>query len=59
MCVATAPGVFAHNAARQSEVIDPDGDRFEKILEAAANCPTGAIHVVDPQTGEQLFPKAY
>ncbi len=58
MCVATAPAVFAHNAARQSEVIDPLGATPEKILEAASNCPTSAIHVEDADTGERLFPEA-
>ncbi len=56
MCLDTAPRVFAHNADRQSEVIDPAGDTREKILEAASNCPTGAIHVEDAATGERLFP---
>ncbi len=56
MCLATAPKVFAHNADRQSEVVDLDGDTPEKILEAASNCPTSAIHVEDADTGERLFP---
>ncbi len=56
MCLETAPKVFAHNASRQSEVIDPSGDSPEKILEAASNCPTSAIHVEDADTGERLFP---
>lgn len=57
MCLATAPGVFAHNDRRQSEVIDPEGDSEEKILEAAFNCPTGAIRVETAAGGELLFPK--
>ncbi len=56
MCLATAPGVFAHNDQRQSEVIDPQGASEEKILEAAFNCPTGAIRVENAESGEQLFP---
>ncbi len=56
MCVATAPGVFSHNENRQSEAADPEGDAEEKVLEAAANCPVGAITVVDADTGRQLFP---
>ncbi len=56
MCVATAPGVFAHNENRQSTVIDPEGDSEEKIFEAAANCPVSAIRVEDVETGERLFP---
>lgn len=56
MCVATAPSVFAHNADRQSEVVDPDGAPEETILEAAFHCPTGAIRVEVEETGERLFP---
>lgn len=57
MCLATAPRVFAHNADRQSEVVDPAGDTEEKILEAAVNCPTGAIRVEVAEGGERLFPQ--
>ena len=56
MCVATAPGVFAHNENRQSEVVDPEGAAEEVIVEAATNCPTGAITVEVEDTGDQLFP---
>ncbi len=56
MCLATAPGVFAHNDHRQSEVVDPEGESEEKILEAAFNCPTRAIRVEIAEGGEQLFP---
>jgi ferredoxin len=56
MCLAAAPRVFAHNADRQSVVIDPAGDSPEQVLRAAANCPTGAIRVEDAATGEVLFP---
>lgn len=55
-CLTIAPRVFAHNAERQSEVIDPSGDSPAKILEAAENCPVSAIQVEDPETGERLFP---
>ncbi len=58
MCVATVPGVFEHNENRQSTVIDPSGGTEEKILEAAFNCPTGAITVALADTGERLFPKS-
>ena len=47
MCVATAPGVFAHNEDRQSTVVDAGGDPESLVLEAAANCPVSAIRVVD------------
>jgi ferredoxin len=54
-CLTIAPGVFAHNAARQSEVTDPTGDSVAHVLEAAENCPVSAIHVEDADTGEPLF----
>ena len=56
MCLDLAPGVFAHNHWRQSEVVDPEGDTLEDVLEAAGNCPTCAITVTDALTGEVLFP---
>ena len=42
---------------RQSEVVDPAGASEELILKAAGNCPTGAIEVVDADTGELLYPR--
>ncbi|WP_419857404.1 ferredoxin [Candidatus Palauibacter irciniicola] len=51
MCVATAPGVFAHNENRQSTVVDAAGDPEALVLEAAANCPVSAIRVVDGRDG--------
>ena len=52
MCLTFAPGVFAHNARRQAEVVDPEGDNVEDVIVAAENCPTGAIQVRDAVTGE-------
>jgi ferredoxin len=56
MCESIAPKVFRLNENRQSEVVNPEGDSAEKILEAAENCPVSAIFVEDAETGEQLFP---
>ncbi len=56
MCVATAPGVFAHDEDRQSTVVDAEGDPAALVLEAAANCPVSAIRVMDADTGRPLFP---
>lgn len=56
MCVATAPGVFAHNERRQSTVVDAGGDPAARVLEAAASCPVSAIRVTDAETGRTLFP---
>jgi ferredoxin len=55
-CLTIAPSVFVHNADRQSEVANPDGDSAVRILSAAENCPVSAIHVEDAASGERLFP---
>ncbi len=55
-CTRIAPKVFKLNKDRQSEAVAPDGDAWERILEAAENCPVSAITVVDAETGERLFP---
>lgn len=56
MCETFATKTFRLNDNRQSEVVDPEGDSIEKILEAAENCPVSAIFVEDAETGERLFP---
>lgn len=55
-CLRMAPRVFRHNDQRQSEVIDPAAGSERSILDAAANCPVGAIRVTMADSGEQLFP---
>ena len=57
-CLTIAPRVFAHNAYRQSEVIDPAGDPESLIERAAANCPVGAIRlrVIDPHERPTVEP---
>ena len=56
MCTNIATEVFALNESLQSEVVNPEGDPEEKVLEAAENCPVSAIAVADEETGETLFP---
>ena len=56
MCETFAARTFRLNDDRQSEVVNPEGDDHEKILEAAENCPVSAIFVEDAETGERLFP---
>ncbi|HEY4045071.1 MAG TPA: ferredoxin [Rhodopila sp.] len=56
MCETIAVKTFRLNDNRQSEVVNPEGDSAEKILEAAENCPVSAIFVEDAETGERLFP---
>lgn len=55
-CVGTAPGVFALDENRQSTVVDPEGASWERILEAAENCPVAAISLKDAATGDSVFP---
>lgn len=56
MCTNIATKVFALDENLQSEVVNPEGDPEEKVLEAAENCPVSAITVEDEETGERLFP---
>jgi ferredoxin len=56
MCETFAANTFRLNDNRQSEVVNPQGDSVEKVLEAAENCPVSAIFVEDAETGERLFP---
>jgi ferredoxin len=44
-CIHAAPGVFELDEQRLSTVIDPDAEPLEAVVEAAENCPTGAISV--------------
>jgi ferredoxin len=54
-CIAFAPKTFQLDAQGQSEVVDPDGDTVEAIIEAGEGCPVAAISVVDAETGEDLL----
>ena len=56
MCESFATKTFRLNENRQSEMINPEGDSAEKIMEAAENCPVSAIFIEDAETGERLFP---
>jgi ferredoxin len=44
-CVDSAPGVFELDGEDKARVIDPDGDPFDMVLDAAGNCPVTAIFV--------------
>lgn len=46
-CSRLAPAVFAMNASRQSEVINPDGAPHEILRQAADRCPVGAIRLTN------------
>jgi len=53
-CVDTAPGVFELDDEDKARVIDPDGEPYDVVLEAAGNCPVTAIFVYG-ESGE-LYP---
>lgn len=55
-CIVVAPDVFALDENRQSVAVDSDAAAWELVLEAAENCPVGAISVVDTASGQSLFP---
>jgi len=41
---------------RQEVVLDLTLDEEEEIFRAAEACPIQAIYIIDPETGEQLYP---
>jgi len=45
-CVDTAPDVFQLDEEDKAVVVDPDGAATDSIVDAAMNCPVGAIFVV-------------
>ena len=53
-CVDTASGVFELDEEDKARVIDPDGEPYDVVLEAAGNCPVTAIFVYG-ESGE-LYP---
>ena len=57
-CCNDAPETFLMDDDDIAIVKNPVGDDRETILEAARNCPTSAIKIEDPGTGQTLFPEA-
>jgi ferredoxin len=45
-CVDTAPDVFQLDDEDRAVVVDPDGASVDDIVDAARNCPVGAVFVV-------------
>ncbi len=52
-CRVAAPHTF-RLVEDQAQVFNPQGDPIDRILQAARQCPTGAIAVFD-QDGQPLF----
>ena len=44
-CVVLAPKTFRLDDAMKAEVVDPEGEPEEIVIEAAVICPTQAIYV--------------
>ena len=55
-CVSLAPQVFELDDEELCVVIDPEGAKDKRILDAARACPVDAITLVDELTGEQVWP---
>jgi ferredoxin len=51
-CVELVPEVFQVDGCAEIVGEGPD----DLILTAARECPTGAISIVDSETGEQVYP---
>ena len=56
LCVHFAGETFELDEEGQSRVVDRPGDDDEAVMEAATQCPQGAIILRDAATGEQVFP---
>ncbi len=44
-CVDTAPDVFQLDDEDKAVVVDPDGAPLDDVIDAARNCPVGAIFI--------------
>jgi ferredoxin len=49
VCIAFAPGTFAHDADTKAIVLDPAGDPVADIEAAVEGCPTGAIMLANEE----------
>ena len=55
ICIGIARKTFQLDTEGKAVIIDPDGEDFETILEAARGCPVNAIILKDPN-GKRLWP---
>jgi len=59
-CETIAPQVFSVDKTSRmnpkSQVINPKGAGFNRIMDAAQTCPTKAINVADKTTKQKLYP---
>ncbi len=55
-CLRLAPGVFAIGPDGQAVAVDAGAADRAAVLDAAENCPTGAITVLDGSSQARRFP---
>ncbi len=55
-CVDSVPGVFELDDEQKSIVVDPEAADRGALLIAAQDCPVDAIFIIEPESGEQLYP---
>jgi len=56
-CVAIAAKTFKLDKEDKAVVLSQDQDSDDDKLLAAQSCPTGAIEVIDSQTGKKIWPR--
>lgn len=49
VCIAFAPGTFAHDADTKAIVLEPAGDPVADIEAAVEGCPTGVIMLAEEE----------
>jgi len=54
MCVAIGPGRFVPDERQRSGPVQAEIDPDELVRDAAASCPSGAISLVDADTGQPV-----
>lgn len=57
LCAELAPKIFTSDAQMKSVVLENPEIDLDTLMNAAQSCPTGAITVIDTETGEKLWPK--
>ncbi|MFA6294913.1 MAG: ferredoxin [Candidatus Paceibacterota bacterium] len=57
LCNETAPKIFATDEQMKSKILDNAEIDEELLFKAAEECASGAIIVIDNETGKKLWPK--
>ena len=56
LCVELAPKIFESDEQIKSKVLESAEIDPEILMKAAQSCPTGAITVIDNETGKKIWP---